>query len=97
MVEEKQRADWSKQRRLSLRALPVVIGLLVVVCILLYAATLVVDVPTWLAIVLVGCLAFTVIGDLVNIAYLTWRLRRENGARRASNGDGAMDRAPGLD
>ena len=76
MTDEKTIAEWRKYRRHSLRVLPVEIGLLVAACVILFVLNLWVDVPPWITIIVVAMSAFTVIGDIVNIAYLSWKLSR---------------------
>jgi hypothetical protein len=55
--------------------LPVEIGLLAAVCVVLFVVSAFVAVPIWIAATLVGLSAFTVFGDMANIAYISWRLR----------------------
>ncbi len=76
MVDDKQVNEWRRYRRQSIRALPVVIGLLVALCVILFVVNLYLPVPTWLAAVLVGIVMFSVLGDAINIVYLGRKLRR---------------------
>jgi uncharacterized membrane protein len=84
MSDEKQIKEWRKHRRQSLAMLPVAIGLLVAVCVVLFIVGRFVDVPTWLAALLIGMAAFTVLGDAINVVYLGCKLRR---AERAGSSE----------
>jgi hypothetical protein len=75
MLDEQQIKQLRKHRRASIRALPVEIGLLAAVCVVLFVVSAFVAVPIWIAATLVGLSAFTVFGDMANIAYISWRLR----------------------
>jgi hypothetical protein len=74
-MDEKTIEEWRKCRRISLRRLPIEAGLFVALCLVLYAVNLIVHVPVWLATVLIGMAAFSVIGDATNAVYLGWKLR----------------------
>ena len=75
MLDPQQINQLRKHRRASIRALPVEIGLLAAVCVIFFLVNVFVAVPTWLTATVVGLSAFTVFGDLVNIAYISWKLR----------------------
>lgn len=81
MSDEKQIKEWRKHRRQSVAMLPVAISLLIVVCVVLLIVGRFVDVPTWLAGLLIGLSVFTVLGDAINIVYLGRKLRRAERAR----------------
>ena len=76
MIDPKQIAEWRKHHRQSLRALPIVLGLFVALCLGLFVMNLLVPVPTWLTAVVVGIGAFSVIGDAINIVYLGRKLKQ---------------------
>jgi hypothetical protein len=58
------------KRRQSMRAL------LVLTTMLLCAAALYAAVPGWGSAIVVGVLGFPWVGDVINVAWITWRLRR---------------------
>lgn len=68
--------EWKKHRRQSLQALPVGLGCLVVFCVGWWGLNQLIDIPSWVNIVMVGFAAFGPVGDAINIAYLTNKLRR---------------------
>lgn len=76
MAYEMKINELRKYRRLSLRALPVAIGFLAALCVTLFVVNLFVPVPTGIASVLVGIAVFSVLGDIVNIMYISWKLRQ---------------------
>ena len=83
MPDDDQINDWRKQRRQSLCFLPLNAGALVALCALLALLTRWWPVPFWLACVLIGGLAFVVIGDAINVIVLGRRLRRAETGRAA--------------
>ena len=74
MTDEKKFNELRKYRRQSICALPVAIAILAALCVILYVVNLFVPVATWITIVFVGIAAFSVLGDIVNIAYISWKL-----------------------
>jgi uncharacterized membrane protein SirB2 len=88
MADDKQISEWRKYRRQSIQALPVVVGCLAVLCGILLVVNLFVSVPMWLATLLVGMAAFSVVGETINIIYLGRKLqraKRDEGAGRLPN------------
>ena len=76
MTREKLVGEWRKRRRQSVRALPVVVALLAAVSGLLFVVSRFVSVPTWLAAVAVGMVVLSLLGDVINIVYLGYKLRQ---------------------
>jgi hypothetical protein len=72
--------DLRKARRHSARAIPVYAVLLTALSVLLWLAWRFFSVPTWLAVVVLGLTAFTLLGDIINVSYCDWRLRRRDAA-----------------
>jgi hypothetical protein len=88
MADDKQISDWRKHWRQSIQALPVAVGCLAALCGILFVVNLFVSVPMWLATLLVGIAAFSVVGDAINIVYLGRKLqraKRDEGAGRLPN------------
>jgi fatty acid desaturase len=81
VVDDRQVAQWRRDLRSSIRALPVVLALFAVVVLGLYGLSFWIAIPIWLTIVLLGAAAFAIVGDGINILVLTLRLRR---ARRGA-------------
>lgn len=74
-MDEKTIKDWRKCRRVSLRRLPIEAGLFVGLCLAIYGIKQLIQVPVWLAAVLIGMAAFSVAGEAINVVYLGWKLR----------------------
>jgi hypothetical protein len=66
--EQVQRLTLSRRR--SLRALPA-LTILMICATALYA-----DLPSWGSAAVVGVLGFPWVGDVINVLWITWRLRR---------------------
>jgi hypothetical protein len=66
-------------RKLSLQALPVALGFLLAM--MAISAVFGRVMPTSLSWVLIGVAAATVMGDIINILYLSHRLHRANASR----------------
>jgi hypothetical protein len=82
MADAHQINDWRKYRRQSIIFLPLNAAALVVLCLLLWLVSWWWPVPGWLAAILVGALAFVVVGDAINIVVLGRKLRQaEQGPR----------------
>lgn len=62
MKNETAIKQWRKYRRQSISALPVLAGMLLVICGVLFVLSRFVSIPFWVTVVLVGVSAFTVIG-----------------------------------
>ena len=75
MVDEKEIKKWRKYRRQSVQSLPYAVAILLFLCVALFVANLIVRVPAWLATILIGVSAFSVIGDTINILHLGRKLR----------------------
>jgi hypothetical protein len=67
--------DLQRALRRSVQAAPIHAVLLALCALGLWIASRIVAVPLWLAGLLLGLLAFALVGDLVNIVYCRWRLR----------------------
>lgn len=72
--------DLRKRRRQSAQAIPVYTGMLIVLAVLLWLVGWFITVPFWLAAIVLGMTAFTLVGDIINVVYCDWRLRRRGDA-----------------
>jgi hypothetical protein len=84
--------DLRKYRRQSEQAIRVYTAIFVILTVLLWLAGRFVTVPVWLSATALGVTAFTLVVDLINVAYCGWRLHRRDFAepdatlwRRSSN------------
>jgi hypothetical protein len=80
MADDNQVKQLRKYRRQSIRALPVAVGFLMIICVGLLIVSRFITVPNWLAILLVSVSGLTVVGDTVNIVYIGRKLRKEDRA-----------------
>jgi hypothetical protein len=76
MVDAKRIKELRKNRRLSLRALPVGVGCFAILLIVLFLVNLLVPVPGWIVVLTIAVAGFSLVGDLLNIAYIGWALHR---------------------
>jgi hypothetical protein len=72
--------DLRKARRHSAQAIPVCASMLVVFAVLLWLVDRFVTVPVWLSAIVLGLTAFTLVGDIINVAYCDRQLRRRGDA-----------------
>jgi hypothetical protein len=80
---DRQIEQWRQQQRRSQRALPVEVGILLLVAVPFLTFMWAVEaLPPWPFFIVVGCAAFAVLGDAINILYLRGKLRR---AERRAN------------
>ena len=75
MSTEKEIKELEKNRRLSARAIPVHIGLLVVAAFALWVLGRFFTISLWVTIIVLGITAFTLIGDIYNVFYCDRKLR----------------------
>jgi hypothetical protein len=75
MADAHQINEWRKSRRQSITFLPLNAAALLALCLFLWLLSWWWPVPAWLAAILVGALAFVVVGDALNIVLLGRKLR----------------------
>jgi hypothetical protein len=75
MTTEAQLKEWRKYYRQSVRTLPVVFGLTVALCAVLWGLSFWLTIPIWLTSILVGVSVFSIVMEAINILYLRRKLR----------------------
>ena len=75
MNTEKEIKELEKNRRLSVRAIPIYTGLLIVAAIILWTLNRLFTISIWVTAIVLGVAAFTLVGDIYNYFYCSRRLR----------------------
>lgn len=68
--------QFEKNRRQSASAILIHIGLLAASALVLWLLGRLVSIPAWFTIIVLGTTALTLVGDLINIIFCAWKLRR---------------------
>ena len=75
MIADKKMKELEKARRQSGRAIPVYGCVFLLTASLIWLLNKFVNIPTWLAVIVIGLTAFTFVGDIINYLYCGHRLK----------------------
>ena len=78
-MNEKRIREVEKHLRQSRNALPVLVGIVAISSLTLWLVRAFTPIPIWLTVVIVGMPLFTLVGDLINIALCSAKLKAARG------------------
>jgi type IV secretory pathway VirB2 component (pilin) len=78
--------EWRHNRQKSLKALPGHLAFLVVVAVVLIALHWIFGIAPWMWLLILAFGVWGLVGDLINIVFLGWRINRDERGR-AESGD----------